>query len=88
MAQDSRLDLFNPSEEVSMLRQMVRQFAEAELEPQALEHDRKEIFNLELFRKCGELGLLGLTVPEEYGGAGQGPVAAVVVHEEDRKSVV
>jgi isovaleryl-CoA dehydrogenase len=82
MAQDSRLDLFNPSEEVSMLRQMVRQFAEAELEPQALEHDRKEIFNLELFRKCGELGLLGLTVPEEYGGAGQGPVAAVVVHEE------
>lgn len=82
MAQDSQSDLFNPSEEVSMLRQMVRQFAEGELEPQALEADRKEVFNLGLFRKCGELGLLGLTVPEEYGGAGQGPVAAVVVHEE------
>ncbi len=76
------MDLFNPTEEHAMLRQMVRQFAEAELEPQALEHDRKEIFNLRLFKKCGELGLLGLTVPEEYGGAGQEAVAAVIVHEE------
>lgn len=82
MGQDSQLDIFNPSEEHSMLRQMVRQFAEGELEPQALENDRKEVFNLGLFRKCGELGLLGLTVPEEYGGAGQNAVAAVIVHEE------
>lgn len=65
-----------------MLREMVRDFSTKELEPQALEHDRKELFNLKLFRKAGELGLLGLTVPEQYGGAGQDAVAAVLVHEE------
>jgi len=75
-------DLFNPSEEHLMLRQMVRQFAEKEVEPQALEHDRREIFNLTLFRKLGALGLLGITVPEEFGGAGQDAVAAVIAHEE------
>jgi isovaleryl-CoA dehydrogenase len=80
MAED--LDLFNPTETHSMLRQMVNQFATGELEGQALEHDRKELFNLKLFRQCGELGLLGISVPEAYGGAGQGAVAAVIVHEE------
>ncbi|MCB0367301.1 MAG: acyl-CoA dehydrogenase family protein [Bdellovibrionaceae bacterium] len=82
MAELSKFDLFNPTEEHSMLRQMVREFVEAEVEPQALEFDRSERFNLSLFRKLGELGLLGITVPEEYGGSGQDAIAAVIAHEE------
>ena len=53
-----------------------------EVEPQAGEHDRLEKFNLELFRKLGGLGLLGITVPEEFGGSGMDAIAAVIVHEE------
>ena len=44
--------------------------------------DREEKFNLPLFRKLGELGLLGVTVPEEYGGAAFDATAACIVHEE------
>lgn len=77
-----KFDLFNPTPEHQMLREMVRDFATKELEPQALEYDRKELFNLKLFREAGGLGLLGVTVPEEFGGAGQDPIAAVLVHEE------
>jgi isovaleryl-CoA dehydrogenase len=76
------LDLFNPTEEHKMLRDMVRSFVESEVEPQALENDRHEKFNLPLFRKLGELGLLGITVPETYGGAGMDAMAAVIAHEE------
>ena len=75
-------DLFNPGDEHKMLRETVRSFVQSEVEPQALEHDRQEKFNLPLFRKLGELGLLGLTVPESYGGSGMDAVAAVIVHEE------
>jgi isovaleryl-CoA dehydrogenase len=75
-------DLLNPTHEHKMIREMVRSFVETEVEPQALHHDRSETFNLQLFRKLGELGLLGITVSEEYGGAGQDAVAAVIVHEE------
>src|SRR4051812_19796092 len=75
-------DLFNPTDEHKMLRETVRSFVEAEVEPQALEHDRLERFNLPLFRKLGELGLLGITVPEAYGGSGMDAVAATIVHEE------
>ena len=57
------LDIANPTDEHSMLRQMVRNFTLEEVEPQALEHDRYERFNLNLFRKLGEMGLLGLTAP-------------------------
>ena len=75
-------DLFNPSDEHKMLRETVRAFVQTEVEPQALEHDRKEMFNLPLFRKLGELGLLGITVPEAYGGSAMDAVAATIVHEE------
>lgn len=75
-------DLFNPTQEHSMLRETVGAFVEAEVEPQAHEHDKKEKFNLPLFRKLGELGLLGITVPDTYGGAGMDALAAVIVHEE------
>ncbi|MSP92768.1 MAG: isovaleryl-CoA dehydrogenase [Myxococcales bacterium] len=75
-------DLFNPTEEHRALREMVRSFAEKDLEPQAAAFDRAEAFNLPLFRKLGDLGLLGITVPERWGGAEMDAVAAVVAHEE------
>jgi isovaleryl-CoA dehydrogenase len=75
-------DFYTPTAEHGMLRDTVRQFVQREVEPQALEHDRNETFNLPLFRKCGELGLLGLTVSEELGGVGMDATAAVLVHEE------
>ncbi|MCA8925843.1 MAG: acyl-CoA dehydrogenase family protein [Planctomycetes bacterium] len=78
----SGFDLYNPTEEHEMLRRMVRDFVEREVEPQALECDREERFNLELFRKLGEIGLLGITVSDEYGGSGMDAVAAVIAHEE------
>ncbi len=76
------LDLFNPTEEHTMLREMVATFTQTEVEPQAEEYDREEKFNLKLFRKLGTLGLLGITVPEEFGGSGMDAVAAVIAHEE------
>ena len=74
--------LFNPSEEHGALREMVRDFAEKELAPQAAEHDKHERFNIGLFRKLGELGLLGITVSPKYGGSGMDATAAVIAHEE------
>jgi isovaleryl-CoA dehydrogenase len=75
-------DLFNPSEEHRMLRQMVAEFARREVDPQAAEFDHKGVLNVALFRRLGELGLLGLTVPEADGGAGMDTTAAVLVHHE------
>ena len=65
-----------------MLREMIRDFTQEFVEPQAHEYDKKEQFNIELFRELGDLGLLGITVPEEYGGAGLDAVAATIAHEE------
>ena len=59
------IDIANPSEEHQMLREMIRDFVDEFVEPQAHEYDKKEQFNIELFRDLGELGLLGITVPEE-----------------------
>ncbi len=75
-------DLFNPTEEHKMLRQTLRQFVAAEIEPQAEAFDRDEKFNLTLFRKLGDLGLLGISVPAKYGGSELDAVAAALVHEE------
>lgn len=75
-------DIFNPAPEHLALREMVRTFTQREVEPQAAAHDRAERFNLPLFRKLGELGLLGITVGEDVGGAGMDAVAAVIAHEE------
>ena len=76
------IDLANPSEEHQMLREMIRDFTQEFVEPQAHEYDKKEQFNIELFRELGELGLLGITVPEDYGGSGLDAVAATIAHEE------
>ncbi|MDA0926246.1 MAG: acyl-CoA dehydrogenase family protein, partial [archaeon] len=78
----SNMDIANPSEEHLMLREMVREWTQENVEPQAHEHDRDEKFNLELLRSMGELGLLGISAPEEYGGAGLDAVACTIVHEE------
>lgn len=75
-------DLYNPTSEHGMLRETLQQFTQSEIEPQAHEFDRKEQFNLALFKKIGELGVLGITVPEAYGGAGMDASAAAIVHEE------
>ena len=65
-----------------MLRDMVRNFVQEEVEPQAHEHDRHEKFNADLFRKLGDLGLLGITIGEEYGGVGMDATAVAIVNEE------
>lgn len=72
--------LYNPTEEHASLREMLRTFVETEVDPQALEHNRAEKFNHELFKKLGSLGLLGITVDPEYGGSGMDAVAAVIAH--------
>ena len=63
----ANMDIANPSEEHQMLREMVREWTQEHVEPQAFEHDRDEKFNLELLRSMGELGLLGISAPEDYG---------------------
>ncbi len=69
-----------------MLRETVLRFVEAEVEPQAEQHDAEGTLNIALLKRCGDLGLLGLTVPEVDGGAGLDAVAAVIVHHELAKS--
>lgn len=56
---------FKTSQEHLMLRESVRSFTETEIDPQAIEFNRVEKFNRPLFNKCGELGLLGVTVEEQ-----------------------
>jgi len=75
-------DLFNPTSEHRALRELVRSFTEREVDPQAESFDQAERFNIELFRQLGELGLLGITVDERFGGSGLDPLAAVIAHEE------
>ena len=75
-------DLFNPTEEHQLLRGAINAFVKAEVEPQALAHNRSEEFNLPLFRKLGSLGILGITASTEFGGAEADAVSAVIVHEE------
>lgn len=78
----TKLDIFNPTPEHLELRKMVRAFVEKEVDPQAMEYNREEKFNIELFRKLGDLGLLGIVVDPQYGGAGMDATAAVIVTEE------
>lgn len=65
-----------------MLREMISNFAVQEVDPQAREQDIKGVLNRPLFQRLGELGLLGITIPAEDGGAGMDATAAVIVHEE------
>merc|ERR1719399_392500 len=74
--------LFDPTPEHAALREMVRGFPTSEVDPQALEYNREEKFNMPLFKRLGELDLLGITVPEKFGGAGMDATAACIAHEE------
>jgi alkylation response protein AidB-like acyl-CoA dehydrogenase len=60
---------FRLSDEQSQIKQMVREFAESELKPHVMEWDEAQHFPVEVFKKAGELGMLGVTIPEQYGGA-------------------
>jgi isovaleryl-CoA dehydrogenase len=70
------------NDEEKQLQKVCRDFALKELKPKAEQHDHHETFNLEAFRKMGEIGVLGITADEEYGGAGLGATAATIVMEE------
>ena len=69
-------------EEIKMLRQAVREFAEKEVAPIAPEIDEQERVPFEVLRKAGDLGLLGVPFPEQYGGADAGVVGYCVLMEE------
>lgn len=73
---------FDLGEEVDMLRDTVRRFCDAEVAPRAAAIDRNNDFPADLWAKFGNLGVLGLTVPEEWGGAGMGYLAHCVAMEE------
>lgn len=73
---------FNLGEEIDMLRDMSQQFANAEIAPRAEQIDRDNEFPKDLWLKFGELGLLGITVEEEYGGSNMGYLAHAVAMEE------
>src|SRR5215207_11546864 len=70
------------SEDQELFRRTVREFAEREIAPVAAEHDENETFPTENVKKMGKLGLMGLLVPTEYGGAGAGSVEYALAMEE------
>jgi isovaleryl-CoA dehydrogenase len=74
--------ILHPSDEHAMLRDTVRQWARSDVEGQAMEHDQAGTLNVALMRQAGDLGLLGVTIPDADGGAGLDAVASVIVHEE------
>lgn len=73
---------FDLGEDVNALRDMVHRWAQERVKPIAAEVDRSNAFPNELWTEMGELGLLGITVPEEFGGAGMGYLAHVIATEE------
>lgn len=66
---------FRLTEEQEMIRDMVREFTEKELKPKAAYHDETKEFPFEPLRKLAELGLMGMNIPQEYGGSNVGTVA-------------
>ena len=73
---------FQLGEDIEALRDTVRAFAQAEIAPRAAEIDRTDQFPMDLWRKMGSLGVLGITVPEAEGGANMGYLAHMIAMEE------
>jgi isovaleryl-CoA dehydrogenase len=73
---------FQLGEDIDALRGAVREFAQDQIAPRAADIDRSDQFPMELWRKMGDIGVLGITVPEEYGGAGMGYLAHMIALEE------
>lgn len=76
---------FEVTENQKMIAQMVRDFTEKEIRPYVMEWDESQTFPREVFRKMGELGMMGVLVPEVYGGAGLGYNEYIKVIEEVAK---
>ena len=73
---------FQLGEDIDALRDAVHAFAQEEIAPRAAEIDRSDQFPMDLWQKMGSLGVLGITVGEEYGGANMGYLAHMVAMEE------
>jgi isovaleryl-CoA dehydrogenase len=73
---------FDLGEDIDALRDAVRDFAQSEIAPRAAQIDQTDQFPMDLWRKMGDLGVLGITVPEAYGGADMGYLAHMIAMEE------
>ena len=76
---------FEQSENQKMISDMIRDFAEKEIKPKMMEWDEAQYFPVELFKKLGHLGLMGVIVPTEYGGSGFGYFEYITVVSEISK---
>lgn len=77
--------IIKESENQIMIRQMVKDFAEKEIRPKMMEWDEDQTFPVELYKKLGNLGLMGVLVPEEYGGSGMGYFEYITIVSEIAK---
>ncbi|WP_458352422.1 acyl-CoA dehydrogenase [Peribacillus frigoritolerans] len=77
---------FSLTKEQQMIKEMVREFAEKEIKPIAIELDAKSMFAEDVFKKMGKLGLLGIPFPEEYGGSGGDTISYAIAVEEVGKA--
>lgn len=76
---------FEYNETQSMIAQSIKEFAEKNIRPNIMEWDEAQIFPVDLFKKLGEMGFMGVLVPEEYGGSGLGYHEYITVVEEISK---
>ncbi len=72
---------FSLTDEQKLLRDNIVRFAREALSPGAADRDREQAFSRELWRKCGEIGIQGLPVPEQYGGSGADPLTCAIALE-------